>query len=65
MVKVELQHDEAKGLITLSFETNKDDEVDVIDAVRVAVMSDLQKRFTYENSKKLVIQIKEDKPISK
>lgn len=60
MVKVEMQHDKEKGIITLFFETNKEEELDVIDAVRVAVMSNLSKRYSYETSGRLAIQIKEE-----
>lgn len=59
MVKVEMERNEEKKIVSLVFTASDDESLDIIDAVRVAVMSELPKRFEYSTSRQLVIQIKE------
>lgn len=59
MVKVEMQRDEEKGIISLAFESSTSEELDVIDAIRVAIMGDHAKKGGYVTSNRLVIDIKE------
>jgi hypothetical protein len=58
MVKVEMVADEAKGVIKLAFESSDDAGLDVVDAVRVAMMGEHLKRGGYVNSKRWVVEIK-------
>lgn len=51
------KNDEAK-MIALSFETNSEDELDVLDAIRTAMFGDFEKRGVYTKSNTLVVQIK-------
>jgi len=54
-----MERNEEKGIVTLAFESSDDAGLDIIDAVRVAVMSDLPKKGDYEHSRRLLIQVKE------
>jgi predicted nucleic acid-binding protein len=57
MVKVEMQTDEQTGKIKLAFESSDEDGLDVVDAVRVAMMGDHPKQGGYINSKRWVVEI--------
>lgn len=59
MVKVEMQRDEEKGVISLAFECNTVEEQEVVDAVRVAMMGEHEKRSGYVHSNRWVVTIKE------
>lgn len=59
MVKVEMKRDEATGVVALAFESSDTEGLDILDTVRVALMGDHEKRFGYVNSKRLVVEIKE------
>lgn len=59
-VKVEMQRFEDKGIVALAFECSTDEDVDVIDAVRTAMMGDFDKQCGYVHSKRLVVHIKVD-----
>jgi hypothetical protein len=61
MVKVEMQNNEAEGKLSLAFETNDESGLDVIDAIRTAIMGDHEKRCGYINSKRLIVEIKTGK----
>lgn len=59
MVKVEMLRDLEKGVVKLAFECSREEEQEIIDAVRVAIMGDHQKQCGYINSNRLVVHIKE------
>lgn len=58
MVKCEILKDELKGIITLAFESSNDEGLEVVDAIRVAMMGDFEKRAGYINSKRLIVEVK-------
>lgn len=60
-VKVEMERDEAKGIVALAFECSREEEHEVLDAVRVAVLGDHEKSGGYINSNRFVVHIKEQK----
>jgi len=60
VVKVEMQRNEEKGIIALAFECSTEEEQEVIDAVRTAMMGDFDKRCGYVHSNRLVVHIKVD-----
>jgi hypothetical protein len=62
-VKVEMQKNEAKGILALAFECSKEDELDIIDAVRAAMFGDFDKQCGYVSSKRLVVHIKMEEPV--
>ena len=58
MIKAEMNNNGEKGILTLNFECNKESDHEALDAIRVAIMGDHIKRGMYENSNKLVIEIR-------
>ena len=59
-VKVEMQRDENTGVIALAFECSKEEEHEILDAVRVAILGKHEKRGGYIHSNRFVVHIKED-----
>ena len=59
MVKAEMQVDETTGVIALAFEASREEDYDVLDAIRVAIMGDHEKRGGYLSSNRFVVHIKE------
>ena len=59
-VKVEMQRDENSGMIALAFECSKEEEHEILDAVRVAILGKHEKRGGYLNSNRFVIHLKEE-----
>jgi hypothetical protein len=61
MVKVEMeerQDSSGNTIIALAFECSREDEHEIIDAVRVAMFSDKhEKRGGYANSNRLIVEI--------
>jgi hypothetical protein len=64
MVKVEMEKNEATGLIRLAFESNDVKSLEILDAVQIAFLSDQPKRGGYQNSNRFVLEIK-DEPVIK
>lgn len=58
-VKVEMQKDEDKKIVALAFECSKEEEHEVLDAVRVAMLGNHEKSGGYINSNRFVVHIKE------
>ena len=58
-VKVEMQKDENNKLVALAFECSREEEHEVLDAVRVAILGDHEKSGGYINSNRFVVHIKE------
>lgn len=56
-VKVEMAKNEKKGVLAIAFESSNDNELDVIDMVRFAVMADVDKQCGYVNSRRMVVHI--------
>jgi hypothetical protein len=61
MVKVEMEKNEATGVVALAFEASREEDHEILDAVRVAIMGDHEKRGGYLNSNRFVVHIKEQK----
>lgn len=59
MVKVEMEKDEARGIVKLAFECSRDEDHDILDAVRVALLGGHEKEGGYIHSNRFVIHIKE------
>lgn len=59
MVKVEMQRNDEKGIISLAFECSKPEDHEILDAVRVAIMGNHEKTGGYLNSSRFVVHIKE------
>jgi hypothetical protein len=59
MVKVEMEKDEANGLVKLAFECSREEDHDVLDAVRVALLGEHKKEGGYVHSNRFVVHIKE------
>ena len=59
MVKVEMEKDDVKGIIKLAFECSRDEDHEIIDAVRVAILGDHEKSGGYINSNRFIVHIKE------
>lgn len=59
MVKVEMQRNAETGVIALAFEGSREEDHEVLDAVRVALLGDHEKRGGYINSNRFVVHIKE------
>jgi hypothetical protein len=59
MVKVEMQRDEARGVVKLAFECSREEDHEVLDAVRVALLGDHKKEGGYVNSNRFVVHVKE------
>jgi hypothetical protein len=57
-VRVNMERNEEKKIVALSFECSTDDELDVLDAIRTAMFGDFEKRGGYVKSNQLVIQVK-------
>lgn len=64
MVKVEMIKDDEKGIVKLAFEASDESELDVVDAVRVAMLGDHPKRGGYINSKRWVVEINAQSEVS-
>ena len=60
MVKVEMQVDRVKGIVALAFECSTEEDHEIIDAIRTAMMGDFDKRCGYVHSNRLVVQVKVD-----
>jgi hypothetical protein len=60
MVKVEMLKDEQTGTVKLAFESSDQEGLEIVDAVRIAIMSDHSKRGGYVSSSRWVVEIKED-----
>lgn len=60
MVKVEMKEEQVKGqrVITLAFECSKPEDQVIVDAVRIAMFGDFEKRGSYVNSNRLIVEIK-------
>ena len=56
MVKVEMM-ELANGVFMFAFETNTDEEVKVLDNLRVAMLGDFPKQGGYVHGKRLVIEV--------
>lgn len=59
-VKVEMQRDEEKKVIALAFECSKEEEHEILDAVRVAILGTHEKRGGYLTSNRFVVHIKDE-----
>lgn len=59
-VKVEMQRNEEKGIIALAFECSKEEEHEILDAIRVSMMGDFDKQSGYVHSNRWVVHIKAD-----
>jgi hypothetical protein len=57
MVKAEMLKDEVTGLVKLAFETSDTEGLEVVDAIRVAMMGTHPKRGGYINSNRWVVEI--------
>lgn len=62
MIKVEYHKNEEKGIISLAFECNSEEDHEALDAIRTAMLGQFEKRGAYINSNRLVIQVKTDSP---
>lgn len=60
MVKVEMKRDEENGVVMLAFESSTSEELEVVDAVRTAIMGDHAKSCGYPTSNRLVVHIQEE-----
>ena len=58
-VKVEMERDENKKLIALAFECSNPDETDILEAVRLAILGDTDKKGGYLTSNRFVVHVKE------
>jgi hypothetical protein len=58
-VKVEMEKDEEKGIVALAFECSREEDHEILDAVRVAILGDHEKKGGYLNSNRFVVHIKE------
>lgn len=59
MVKAEMQRDEAKGIVALAFECSREEDHEILDAIRVAILGDQEKTGGYLDSNRFVVHIKE------
>lgn len=59
MVKAGMGTDLEKNLITLTFQGSKQEDLDVLDAIRMACLGEHRKRAFFSSSDTLVIQIKD------
>jgi hypothetical protein len=57
MVKVEMKKDEKTGHVYLAFESSNEADLEIVDAVRVAMMGEHPKQGGYVNSQRWVVQI--------
>lgn len=57
-VKVEMQKNAELGIVALAFECSTVEEQEVVDAIRVAMMGDFEKRCGYVHSNRLVVHVK-------
>lgn len=57
-VKVEMQVNEEKKMIALSFECSRESDHETLDAIRTAMFGDFEKRGAYVNSNQFVVQVK-------
>ena len=57
-VKVEMERNEEAKMVAFQFTCNNEEDLDTLDAIRVAMFGDFEKRGTYTNSNTLVIQVK-------
>lgn len=58
-VKVEMEKDEARGIVALAFECSTEQDHEILDAVRVAILGPQEKTGGYINSNRFVVHIKE------
>jgi hypothetical protein len=59
VVKVEMERDAEKGIVKIAFECSREEEHDILDAVRVAILGTHKKEGGYINSNRFVVHIKE------
>lgn len=59
-VKVEMKRFPERGTIALAFESSTEEDLEVIDAVRTAMLGDFEMAWSYINSNRLVFHIKEN-----
>lgn len=57
-IKVEMEMNEEKHIVALSFQCNSEADHETLDAIRTAMFGDFEKRGGYVNSNHLVVQIK-------
>lgn len=57
-VKVEMEVNEEKKMVALSFECNSEKDHEILDAIRTAMFGDFEKRGGYVSSNQLVVQVK-------
>jgi hypothetical protein len=57
MVKVEMKKDEENGKVYLAFESSNEEDLEIVDAVRVAMMGEHPKQGGYINSQRWVVEI--------
>jgi hypothetical protein len=57
-VKVEMEVNEEKKMVALSFQCNSETDHEILDAIRVAMFGDFEKRGGYVSSNQLVVQVK-------
>jgi hypothetical protein len=61
MVKAEMQRDEENGVVKLAFECSREEDHEVLDAIRVAMLGSHEKEGGYINSNRFVVHVKEKK----
>lgn len=58
MVKVEMQRSPERKVVALAFEASRDDDHEVLDAVRTAMLGSFEMQGGYISSNRLVIHVK-------
>lgn len=59
-VKVEMERNEEAKMVAFQFTSSNEEDLDVLDALRVAIFGDFEKRYAYTSSNTLVIQSRTD-----
>ena len=59
-VRVQMEKNEEAKIVALKFECNSESDHEILDAIRVAMFGDHEKRGGYVDSNTLVVQVKED-----
>lgn len=52
-----MKKDEATGKVMLAFESSNEEDLEIVDAVRVAMMGEHPKQGGYINSKRWVVEV--------
>jgi hypothetical protein len=60
MVKVETKEFEDKGIIAIAFEASRDEDLDTLDIIRVAMLGEHPKQGGYASSHRLVVHVKKE-----